>query len=143
MRIAIPVWENKVSPVLDTARRLLIVDVKEQKEISRLEVFLDEKNIPGRCHRILGLDVDTLICGAISRPFLRMLMSANIDIVPEISGLAEEVLEAYLKGDLFHSRFLMPGCNRGRFGLENGPRPGKKALRERRTRKGRGQARRS
>lgn len=116
MRLAIPIWDDKVSPVLDTASRLLVVEVDDRGEASRFETYLDEQNLSRKCLRIQGLDVDLLICGAISRPFSRMLMAYGIDIIPEISGLTEEVLKAYLQGNLFHSRFLMPGCKRMRFG---------------------------
>jgi predicted Fe-Mo cluster-binding NifX family protein len=112
MRIAIPLWEDKVSPVLDTAARLLVIEVENQKEASRFETYLDEEDLSRRCYRIRGLAVDTLICGAISRPFSRMLLASGIDIIPEISGPIDDILEAYLQGNLFHSRFLMPGCKR-------------------------------
>ena len=112
MRIAIPLWEDKVSPVLDTAARLLVIEVENQKEASRFETYLDEEDLSRRCYRIRGLAVDTLICGAISRPFSRMLLASGIDIIPEISGPIDDILDAYLQGNLFHSRFLMPGCKR-------------------------------
>ena len=116
MKIAIPIWEDIISPVLDTASRLLIVEVEEKgREVSRFQIHLDEKDLVRRCLRIQGFEVDTLICGAISRPFLTMLAASGIDIIPEISGCAEEILEAYLQGDLFHPRFLMPGCKRAKF----------------------------
>jgi len=116
MRIAIPIWDDKISPVLDTASRLLIVEVEDQRESSRFETYLDVQDLPGRCFRIQGLEVDTLICGAISRPYLRRLMASGIKIIPGISGHPEDVLEAYLKGTLSNSRFLMPGCKKNRFG---------------------------
>ena len=112
MRIAIPLWEDKVSPVLDTAARLLVIEVKNQKEASRFETNMDEEDLSRRCYHIRGLAVDTLICGAISRPFSRMLLASGIDIIPEISGPIDDILDAYLQGNLFHSRFLMPGCKR-------------------------------
>jgi predicted Fe-Mo cluster-binding NifX family protein len=59
--------------------------------------------------------VDTLICGAISSPFARMLASSGITIIPEIAGQTEEVLNAFLKGNLFDSKFLMPGCKKIKF----------------------------
>jgi predicted Fe-Mo cluster-binding NifX family protein len=59
MKIAIPVWENKVSPVLDTASRLLIVELKEGGEMSRFEIYLDERDLTRRCIRIQGLGIDT------------------------------------------------------------------------------------
>jgi predicted Fe-Mo cluster-binding NifX family protein len=109
MRVAIPIWEGKISPVLDTASRLLILDIRDQTETSRFEIVLDEPDASRRCFRIQGLGVKTLICGAISRPFSRMLTGFGIEVIPEISGQTEDVLEAYLKGSLFHARCRAAG----------------------------------
>lgn len=111
MNIAIPVWDGKVSPVFDTASRLLILQVEDKKETSRFETYLDEEDLTRRCFRVRDLGVDILICGAISRYFHRTLSAGGINVIPWISGPAEDVLNAYLKGNLFHSRFLMPGCD--------------------------------
>jgi predicted Fe-Mo cluster-binding NifX family protein len=117
MRIAIPIWENKVSPVMDTASRLLIIETDGQKEITRFETYLEEQDISRRCHRIQSLEIDVLICGAICRSFSEMLRASDILIVSEISGLVEDVLKAYLQGKLADSKFFMPGCT----GNELGP----------------------
>ena len=114
MRIAIPVWDDKISPVLDTASKLLVVELKDRKESSRFEIYLDEQELSRRCVRIKGMDIETLICGAVSRPFWSMLEGFGINIIQGISGHPEEVLKAYLNGNLFHSGFLMPGCKRNR-----------------------------
>lgn len=114
MRIAIPLWEGKVSPVFDTATRLLVLDVNEQGEESRFLYYIDENDLARKCHRIRRLDLDTLICGAISQAFLKILLESGLDVIQEISGFAEEVLEAYLGGDIFQRKFLMPGCNKNR-----------------------------
>ena len=119
MRIAIPIWNEKISPVLDTASRLLIVDVEGQNETNRFEIYLDEQDLSRRCFRIQGMNINILICGAISHPFARMLIASGIDVIPEISGRAEEVLSAYLQGDLFNSRFSMPGSIRSGFDKHN------------------------
>jgi predicted Fe-Mo cluster-binding NifX family protein len=112
MKIAIPIWERKVSPVFDTASRLMVLQIDEKKEKSRFETYLDEQELSRRCIRISGLGIDVLICGAISRPFQKMLLASGVAIVPWISGEVEEVLQAYLRGNLFHSKYLMPGCNK-------------------------------
>jgi predicted Fe-Mo cluster-binding NifX family protein len=114
MRLAIPIWDDRVSPVLDTASRLLLIEVENGAETSRFEVLLEEKELARRCLRIQGLGVNVLICGAVSRPFLKMLVSSGITLIPEISGAVEEVLQAYFKGTLSQTRFLMPGCKRGK-----------------------------
>ena len=32
MRIAVPIWQDKVSPLLDAASRLLIVETEDERE---------------------------------------------------------------------------------------------------------------
>ena len=112
MRIAVPIWEDRISPVLDTASRLLIIEMEDQKEASRFETILEEQDIPRRCLRIKGLGVNILICGAISRHFFSMLISSGMHIIPGISG--------HFEGMLDHDKFLMPGFKRNRFGRING-----------------------
>ena len=109
MRIAVPIWGNKVSPVLDTASKLLILESLGPAEISRREAYLNEQEISRRCFRIRKLGVDVLICGAISRAFADLLQASGIDIIQGISGKIEEILEAYLNGTLLQTKFLMPG----------------------------------
>jgi predicted Fe-Mo cluster-binding NifX family protein len=110
MRIAVSIWEDKVSPVLDTATKLLITESKIQKKGSRFEVFLIKKDMSQRCSFIRKLEIDVLICGAVSRLFSEMLRASGIKIISGISGPVEDVLEAYLNGDLPQPKFLMPGC---------------------------------
>ena len=110
MRVAVPVWENRISPVLDTASRLLIIEVENQREASRFEIYLDDQDLYRRCFRIQNLGVDILICGAISRPYFRRLMATGINVISGISGHPEDILKAYLQGTLSYSRYSMPGC---------------------------------
>ena len=112
MKIGIPVWGDKISPVLDTASRLLVVETDGGQESSRYEAYLDDPGLLSRCFRIQGLGVDLLICGALSRPFLRRLTASGIHIIPGISGHPEDILEAYFQGELSDSKFLMPGFAR-------------------------------
>jgi hypothetical protein len=41
-----------------------------------------------------------------------MLEASEINIISGISGHPEAVLDAYLHGNLYHSKFLMPGFQR-------------------------------
>ena len=110
MKIAIPYWEGKVSPVLDTSTRLFVFDIEGQEETTRCEVPLSGSDLGRRCDVIKQSGVEVLICGAISRPFYRMLGAAQVEVIPWISGQVEEVVSAYLDQTLNHERFLMPGC---------------------------------
>ena len=115
MRIAISIWGDKISPVLDTASKLLIIDKNDQKESSRFEAHLLPQDMSQRCSYIRELDLDILICGAVSRQFSGMLKASGIKIISEISGPAEDVLDAYLQGVLLHSGFFMPGRKNNHF----------------------------
>ena len=110
MKIAVSVWEGRVSPVFDTASRLLVLDTEGTGEASRFEVFLDEQTCSRKCSRIQVLGVDILICGAISRYFQGILTSSGIRVIPWVCGAASEVVTAYMDGTLSQPRYLMPGC---------------------------------
>ena len=109
MRIALPIWQDKVSPLCDTASRLLIVETKNKAEVFRFEIYLDEVDISLRCQRIQSMELDVLICGALSRAFAMMLKAGGIDLIAGISGQIEEVLQAFLHNRQFLSQYLMPG----------------------------------
>jgi predicted Fe-Mo cluster-binding NifX family protein len=111
MNIAIPIWEKGVSPVLDTAARLLVVESAGNKETSRHEVLLDSVELVRRCEKIQNLKIDVLICGALSKQFEWLLLSSGLQVIAWVSGKAEEILEAYLHGKIYDPKFLMPGCD--------------------------------
>lgn len=113
MHIAIPVWQQRVSPVFDTAQTLLLVRVHDGHEEERKTINLVESCPPLRVARIRELGVDVLVCGAISRPLARLCQAANIELVPWVAGPVEEVLAELLTGRLPAAKYTMPGC-RGR-----------------------------
>ncbi|MCF8145115.1 MAG: dinitrogenase iron-molybdenum cofactor biosynthesis protein [Deltaproteobacteria bacterium] len=110
MKIAVSVWEGRVSPVFDTASRLLVLDAEETGERSRFEVLLDEQTCSRKCSRIQVLGVEVLICGAISRYLQGILVASGIRVIPWVCGAASEVVSAYMDGTLSQPRYLMPGC---------------------------------
>jgi len=121
MRIAISIWEDKVSPLLDTVTKLLVIENALQREISRFEVYLLEQDIFRRCHFIRGLNINVLICGGVSRQFSGMLEASGMKVISGISGPAEEVVEAYRLDRLDDSGFFMPGHQSNTFRQLNRP----------------------
>jgi predicted Fe-Mo cluster-binding NifX family protein len=115
MRIAIPTWQGRVSPVFDTAQQLLIVEAADGVETGRHVEALRQEMAPQRAARIRELGIEVLICGAISWPLADMVAAAGVGLVPFINGECEQVLTAYLADRLPSPQFLMPGCcGRGR-----------------------------
>lgn len=129
MRIAVPIWEDKISPVLDTASKLMVIENNDHREVTRFEVYLLEQDTSKRGSFIRGLDIDVLICGAVSRQLLGMLEASGIEIISGISGPAEEILEAYLQRGLLHSGFFMPGSKSNHLGNKTNRRLSKSSAR--------------
>lgn len=125
MKIAIPNWQGRVSPVFDVARDVLLVDVVDGLAQARTAVRMSEDDIQARVKTMVDLSVDVLICGAISRPLEMAVWLAGIEVFPQTRGSVEQVLAAFVSGNLNQDKFIMPGCcglrrrSRGR-GSRNG-----------------------
>jgi len=116
MRIGIPIWNGRVSPLLDTAQRLTVVDSGVTGSDVRHDVPLAPPPLSHRAAQIAALDLDLLVCGAVSRRLAGMLETSGVSVSAWVAGDAEEVLRAVSSGELDRPRFEMPGCCRGRGG---------------------------
>ena len=120
MRVAIPYWQGRVSPVFDEARCLMLVEVFEGREVARETRTLVHRNPWGRTLEVAHLGTEVLICGAISKPLEIALCEAGITVYAKTCGPVEEVLAAFFNGRLEDKDYIMPGCGRRRGHL---PRP--------------------
>jgi predicted Fe-Mo cluster-binding NifX family protein len=109
MKLAIPVSNGRVSPAFDFARQVLLLECERGREATRAQLVLEEGVPVNRARRLASLGVKLLICGAISSSLAEHLVGAGVDIMPFVSGTVEEVLAAYLAGELDSTQFLMPG----------------------------------
>jgi len=110
MKIAIPIYNDSVSNVFDFAHRLLLVDIENGKEANRSEVELKDESLPQRAGQLKSLGVDVLVCGAISRVLANMITASGIQLLAYVAGRVNDVLQAYLNGQLVQPQFSMPGC---------------------------------
>jgi predicted Fe-Mo cluster-binding NifX family protein len=112
MKLAIPVWQSRISPVFDTAENLMVLEVEDGQEISRMEYPLSDLTPFRRAKQLAELHVDVLLCGAISRPLRDLMNKSGIKVIPWISGELQEIIPRYLDGQPLDGEFLMPGCTR-------------------------------
>lgn len=109
-KVAIPIWNERVSPVLDTARRLLVVEFTNDQEVSRETLDIPQVNIPYRVSFFTDRGIDVLICGAISHQFEQMLSVSGIKPIPWFGGDVDEIITAYASGSLQNDNYRLPGC---------------------------------
>jgi len=125
MKVSIPILFDRISPVFDEARKILLVEIQGGKEVDRREEPLPLTGPPWKAMHLIQLGVDVLICSAISWPLERRLLSAEIQVIPHTCGPVQDVLQAYLAGQLTDHSFLMPGCRRRRGRCPNRPHGGR------------------
>lgn len=114
-KIAISIWNKRISPVMDTATQLLIFIVdNEQKEDFREIVTIPQSNISGRISFILSKKISILICGAISYQFEQALRVSGVEVQSFLGGNVDDIIEAYSDRTFQRDNFLLPGCGKGR-----------------------------
>jgi predicted Fe-Mo cluster-binding NifX family protein len=132
MILAIPIWAGRVSPLMDTASQLLVVELDEDREVSRQTAVIPHANHSHRATFLTQLGVDVLICGAISRHLERALAASGIQTFPWFRGGIEEIITAYRNGALHNENHFLPGCwRRHRRGGGRCGRPGARPNRRR------------
>jgi predicted Fe-Mo cluster-binding NifX family protein len=109
MRIAIPIWNGRVSPVFDVSRLIRVVDIHDGTVTRASNRRLKAES---RSLALLKLGVDLLICAAISTALESTLWRSGIEVLPDICGSADEIVDAFASGDKELSRFRSPGNTR-------------------------------
>jgi predicted Fe-Mo cluster-binding NifX family protein len=107
-----PIFQARISPVLDACNDLIVVDIEEGKEIQRITVSLAALTLPERSQTIARRKIDTLICAGISDLMSRYLTGRGIRLINGIAGNVDQIVEAYCQRRLDEARYQMPGKRR-------------------------------
>ncbi|HKI49052.1 MAG TPA: NifB/NifX family molybdenum-iron cluster-binding protein [Desulfobacteria bacterium] len=110
MKVALTVWENRISPLFDATRTLLIAEICNGKVIEKHRLPLDCISPFARAATLEELGIVTLICGGVSDFFAKLIEARNIQIISFVAGRVDEVIDAFLRDGLCHQKFRMPGC---------------------------------
>ena len=110
MRIAVPFWDNRISPVFDVAQTLLLLEVRNGKLVEKKSLSIIGMSPPEKVGILKNCGVNRVLCGAISDILLNLLRVNDISVYPWNSGEVNEVIQAALQNRLSEPRFCMPGC---------------------------------
>jgi len=109
-RVAITIWNGRVSPVMDTACRLLVLDIVDGRQVSRDIINIPQGDMSYRASFISELGIDTLICGAVSQQFNQVITALGTKTYPWCCGDVNEIVVAYSSGTFRIGNFPSPGC---------------------------------
>lgn len=110
MKVAFTIWNGRISPVFDTARELLLLELEDHRIVSETHDQLPDTDAAQRVAKLHDMGISMLVCGAISRPMADMLTACGIRLMPFVAGDIEAVVAAYRERQLPNAAFLMPGC---------------------------------
>lgn len=121
MKVAIPLFVNRISPRFDFAPTLGLFDIEGEKVVETKEISCKGLTDLERVLRLKDLGVKTLICGGLPNYLLGLLNHHGIEVIPWVAGDANEALALYLQGKLSPRMALCPGrWSRQRFCKKRG-----------------------
>ncbi len=112
MKIAITIWGNRVSPVFDAAKTLLIADIKDPGVIRKSYVNFDSGSPDTMIKILKKMQVSILVCGAISTRPADLIVENDIKLISFVTGNAVEFLETFARKQIIEKSYMMPGCSK-------------------------------
>lgn len=110
MKIAITTWGNRVSPVFDAAKTLLIADIENQSINSKKYESFQPDDVSALAALLTREKVTVLVCGAISETYAARLVENRIRMFPFVTGNAMNILDCLAAHNTIKPAFMMPGC---------------------------------
>lgn len=117
MKVAIPLFDTRVSPRFAFAREVLLATVENGQIRDSSRAVLVDTDPYRRVKLLATLGVRTVICGGINGFYARLLAANNISLVPWVTGEAEHILRLYAGGQLKPGTVFFPGGRRGQWGF--------------------------
>ncbi|MGC9421914.1 MULTISPECIES: NifB/NifX family molybdenum-iron cluster-binding protein [Vibrio] len=114
MKVALTIWNNRISPVFDVAQHVLLLEAQQSVIQQQQVVDLPVDSAINKLTFLVSQKVDLLICGAISRSLQLAIEEQGINVYPFCSGEVSELIECWQKDQLERVSFAMPGCGKRR-----------------------------
>lgn len=124
MKIAITIWGNRISPVFDAAKTLLITEIKNDIIQKKEYQVFKPHALKDMLIDFKEQNISTLICGAISTRPAELIIDSDIKLISFVMGNALEFLENFTNQTPIEKSFIMPGCDRYKdlLSLEQSPK---------------------
>ena len=109
-KAAFSCWDDRIAPVFDTARELCVVETQSGSIVRETWEKMEVDQPLRTILRMAGLQLDVLVCGAISGHIKGLVEAYGISVVPFVTGDVRRIIGAWLEGNLETDTFAMPGC---------------------------------
>lgn len=116
MKVAIPVFQTKISPRFDSSQGFILLQIEKSDVVKREK--LPTRNWPSsaKIKQLVDLEIDTVICGGIDLESMQQLNYNGIKIYSWITGEIEDAVTRFLNRGLESGIILGPrGQRKGRW----------------------------
>jgi len=100
VKVAIPRMGEWVAPCFEYCSTMAIFTVAESGQTEQLDFPLQSREPFDRVRLLRDQEVDTLICGGMQTFYEELLRASGFEVISWVSGLVEDLLVTYLRGDL-------------------------------------------
>jgi len=100
MKIAIPLFGNRISPRFDFSPELWIITLENREVIHQEKLPMTNLNLPQRLEQLTSNEVNQVICGGIDGFCLSQLGNKGISVLHNVVGEAEVAFNLFLRGRL-------------------------------------------
>ncbi len=101
MKIAIPLYANRISPRFGYSESFLVVALNSKGEFKRKNIVADIETPLQIAEYFAKEGIDVVLSGGMDQDFLREFRLRNIEVIWGLIGEVEDVLAAYQKGKVF------------------------------------------
>ena len=96
MRVAIPVFQSKISPRFDSTQDFVLLEIEKSKVMRRADLPTKGWPVSAKLKHMVDLGVDTLICGGIDLESMQQLNFSGIKVYSWITGEVDDVVACFL-----------------------------------------------
>ena len=100
MRVAIPIFQSKISPRFDSTQEFVLLEIEKSKVTKREDIPTRGWSLSAKLKQMVDLGVDTLICGGIDLESMQQLSFSGIKVYSWITGEVEDVVTCFLNRGL-------------------------------------------
>jgi predicted Fe-Mo cluster-binding NifX family protein len=122
MKVAIPLFRDRISPRFDVCPEVWIVELRDGEVINQEMWPIGSFDLQQRLDQLASKRVDKVICGGIDSFCMDHLGNMGIEVIHNVAGEARKALSLFMRGVLRPGFYCDDKRGRGFCGWRRGPR---------------------
>lgn len=100
VKVAMPIFGKSVAPCFEYSATIIIFTTKDKQVMHQTRFTLQSQQSLDRVRLLRDQNVNILICGGIQDRFEDLITASGIQVIPWVSGTAENLIDCFIRGEL-------------------------------------------